>query len=83
MLGNGTGGVSSRTNVAGIGFAFEFPDGASNGWGITGRVGGGANYFFFDWLGLGAELGVSFGYLSTAQPGYRVLDFGGGLEFQF
>ncbi|HVZ70968.1 MAG TPA: hypothetical protein VHJ20_01225 [Polyangia bacterium] len=65
------------------GFAFEFPDGRYNGGGIAGRVGGGANYFFYDWLGLGVELGVSFGYLSTNPTGYSVIDFGGGLEFQF
>jgi hypothetical protein len=65
------------------GLAFEFPETGANGWGIAGRVAGGANYFFFDWLGVGLELGVSFGYLSTPQPHYSILDFGGGLEFQF
>jgi hypothetical protein len=68
---------------AALGFAFEFPQSGSNGWGLAGRAAGGANYFFFDWLGVGAELGVSFGYLSTPDPHYSILDFGGGLEFQF
>jgi hypothetical protein len=67
----------------GAGLAFAFPNGAGNGLGPAIRVGGGANYFFFDWLGLGAEIGFSAGHLSTAKSGYSVLDFGGGLEFQF
>lgn len=68
---------------AAAGLAFSFPDGLSNGWGLAGRVGGGANYFFFDWLGLGIEVGFSAGYLTTAKPAYSVFDVGGGLEFQF
>jgi hypothetical protein len=67
----------------GAGLVFAFPDGTPNGLGPAGRVGGGANYFFFDWLGLGVELGVSAGHLSTASSTYSILDFGGGLEFQF
>jgi hypothetical protein len=68
---------------AAAGLAYQFPDGAADGWGVAARLGAGANYFFFDWLGLGVELGCSFGHLSTRPPGYAVLDFGGGLEFQF
>jgi hypothetical protein len=68
---------------AGVGLAYAFPNAASNGFGPVARVGGGANYFFFDWLGLGAELGASAGHLSTASGSYTLLDFGGGLEFQF
>jgi hypothetical protein len=67
----------------GAGLAFAFPNGAANGLGVAARVGGGANYFFFDWLGLGAEVGYSIGYLTTAAGSYSVFDFGGGLEFQF
>jgi hypothetical protein len=67
----------------GAGLAFAFPNGAANGLGPAVRVGGGANYYFFDWLGLGAEIGFSAGHLSTAKSSYSVLDFGGGLEFQF
>jgi hypothetical protein len=67
----------------GAGLAYSFPSNAGNGLGPAVRVGGGANYFFFDWLGLGAEIGFSAGHLSTARSGYTVLDFGGGLEFQF
>jgi hypothetical protein len=67
----------------GAGLVFAFPNGANNGLGPALRVGGGANYFFFDWLGLGAEIGFSAGHLSTARSSYTVLDFGGGLEFQF
>jgi hypothetical protein len=66
-----------------VGLAFSFPTGRSSGWGVAGRVGGGASYFVFDWLGLGLEIGFSTGYLTTASPTYTVLDFGGGVEFQF
>lgn len=68
---------------AGVGLAFAFPDGASNGLGLAARGGGGANYFIFDWFGLGAEIGYSVGQLSTARSNYNVFDFGAGLEFQF
>jgi hypothetical protein len=69
----------------GAGLVFVFPDGAPNGAGVALRAGGGANYFFFDWLGVGGEIGVSFGHVSYphASASYSVLDFGGGLEFQF
>src|SRR5204862_7886532 len=67
----------------GAGLAFSFPNGAGNGLGPAVRVGGGANYFFFDWLGLGVEIAYSAGHLSTAKSTYAVLDFGAGLEFQF
>jgi hypothetical protein len=65
------------------GLAFAFPNGAGNGMGLAVRAGAGASYFFFDWLGLGAELGYSVGRLSTADPSYSELDVGGGIEFQF
>jgi hypothetical protein len=65
------------------GLAFAFPNGAGNGMGLAVRGGAGANYFFFDWLGLGAELDYTVGHLSTADPSYYELDIGGGLEFQF
>lgn len=73
---------------SGAGLLFAFPNGATNAAGIGARFSGGANYFFFDWLGLGAEVGFSFGridYDSTfkGSHNYAVLDFGGGLEFQF
>ncbi len=52
------------------------------------RAVGGANYFFFDWLGLGGQVGYSLGslgYDSTFKGShtYAVLDVGGGLVFQF
>jgi hypothetical protein len=73
---------------AAAGLVFAFPNGASDAPGLAIRGAGGANYFFFDWLGLGVEVGVSLGridYDSTFQGShtYSVLDFGGGLEFQF
>jgi hypothetical protein len=71
---------------AASGLVFVFPNNASAAAGIAGRVAGGANYFFFDWLGLGAEIGYSLGYHAATTPGqhgYSVMDFGGGIEFQF
>jgi hypothetical protein len=73
--------------VAG-GLVFAFANGASDAPGLAIRGGGGVNYFFFDWLGLGIEVGVSLGridYDATFQGShtYSVFDAGGGLEFQF
>ena len=70
------------------GLAFGFPNGASAGAGLMVRAVGGANYFFFDWLGFGAQVGFSFGSLGydstfTGSHTYEVLDVGGGLVFQF
>jgi hypothetical protein len=70
------------------GLVFAFPNGASDAPGLAVRGAGGANYFFFDWLGLGLEVGVSIGrvdYDGTFHGShtYSVLDLGGGLEFQF
>jgi hypothetical protein len=67
----------------GAGLVFAYPDGHPNGLGPAARVGGGANYFFFDWLGLGVELGVSVGHLSIASSSYSIVDFGGGVELMF
>jgi hypothetical protein len=73
---------------AGAGLAFVFPSGANSAIALMARAAGGANYFFFDWLGLGAEIGFSVGhaFYDATFPGshtYAVLDFGGGIEFQF
>jgi len=70
------------------GLAFAFPNGASAASGVMLRVVGGANYFFFDWLGLGGQVGYSLGSLNydstfTGSHTYAVLDLGGGLIFQF
>jgi len=70
------------------GLLFAFPNGATDSVGLAVRVAGGANYFFFDWLGLGAEVGFSVGRIDydatfVGSHNYAVLDFGGGLEFQF
>jgi hypothetical protein len=67
----------------GVGLAYAFPDGAGNTMGIAARGGAGAAWFFFDWLGLGAEFGYSVGSMSLAGQSYAELDFGGGVEFQF
>ena len=47
------------------------------------RAVGGANYFLFDWLGLGGQVGYSLGSPATTarfmgSHTYAVLDFGGG-----
>ena len=70
------------------GFVFSFPNGASAGWGVAARGVVGANYFFFDWFGLGAQLGFSIGTINydatfTGSHTYAIFDLGGGLEFQF
>jgi hypothetical protein len=74
--------------MGGGGLVFVFPDGASSAMGLAVRTAGGANYFFYDWLGLGVEIGFSLGHAwyDATFPGshtYSVIDFGGGLEFQF
>jgi hypothetical protein len=70
------------------GLAFAFPNGASAASGVMIRAVGGANYFFFDWLGLGGQVGYSLGHLGydstfMGSHTYAVLDLGGGLIFQF
>jgi hypothetical protein len=70
------------------GFVFSFPNGASAGWGVAARGVTGANYFFFDWFGLGAQLGFSLGRLNydatfTGSHTYAIFDLGGGIEIQF
>jgi hypothetical protein len=67
----------------GVGLAYAFPDGAGNKMGVAARGGAGAAWFFFDWLGVGAEFGYSVGSMSLAGQAYAELDFGGGVEFQF
>jgi hypothetical protein len=70
------------------GFVFAFPNGATDALGLAVRAAGGANYFFFDWLGLGIQVGVSLGRIDydatfKGSHNYSVVDFGGGVEFQF
>jgi hypothetical protein len=73
----------------GGGLVFVFPNGVHDATGVALRAAGGANYFFFDWLGLGGEVGFSLGHIGYdatfphSSHAYAVLDFGGGLEFQF
>ena len=70
------------------GLAFAFPSGASAASGLMIRAIGGANYFFYDWLGLGGQVGYSLGSLNydstfMGSHTYAVLDIGGGLILQF
>jgi hypothetical protein len=74
--------------VAQAGLAYAFPSGADAAAGFIVRAVGGANYFFFDWFGLGAQVGFSLGSLDydstfSGRHGYAVFDVGGGVEFQF
>ncbi len=73
---------------ADAGLVFAFPNGATDALGLAVRAAGGANYFFFDWLGLGAQVGFSLGRIDYdgtfhGSHTYSIVDFGGGLEFQF
>jgi hypothetical protein len=73
---------------AAAGFVFAFPNGANAASGLAFRAVGGANYFFFDGLGVGGQVGYSLGGLSydstfKGSHTYAVLDFGGGVIFQF
>jgi len=73
---------------AAAGLVFAFPNGASAAIGVAFRAVGGANYFFFDWLGVGGQVGYSLGALNydstfMGSHTYAVLDIGGGLVFQF
>jgi hypothetical protein len=70
------------------GIAFAFPNGASAASGLMVRAVGGANYFLYEWLGLGGQVGYSLGSIGydstfTGSHTYAVLDVGGGLIFQF
>jgi hypothetical protein len=73
---------------ASAGLVYAFPTGASSAAGVALRAVGGANYFFFDWLGLGAQVGYSLGSISydstfTGSHRYAIIDVGGGIVFQF
>lgn len=70
------------------GLVFAFPDGADAAAGVTGRVAAGATYFFYDWFGIGAQVGISLGHLAydATLPGsrtYSVFDVGGGVDLAF
>lgn len=70
------------------GLVFAFPNSAAAATGLVVRAVGGANYFVFDWLGGGLQVGYSLGaigYDSTfvGSHTYAVLDIGGGVTFQF
>lgn len=73
---------------AAAGFAFIFPDQTRDSIGLIGRGVIGADYFFFDWLGVGAQAAMTLGYAfykSTAGVSdvYGVIEFLGGPVFQF
>jgi hypothetical protein len=74
--------------VGDAGLVFAFPNGATDATGLAIRGAGGVNYFFFDWLGLGLQVGFSAGRIDYdgtfhGSHNYSVFDFGGGVEFQF
>ena len=73
---------------AGAGPIFLFPDQARSAFGLAMRGGGGVNYFFFDWFGVGIEGDLSLGhaFFDSSVPAshtYAVFDIGAGVEFQF
>jgi hypothetical protein len=45
-----------------VGLAYLFPDGARSGLGPLVRAGVGGHYFFYEWLGVGAELTLALGH---------------------
>jgi hypothetical protein len=70
------------------GLVYVFPDDGRAALGVALRGGGGATYFFYDWIGVGLEACFSLGhvsYESTYNRGatYALFDFGGGVEVQF
>lgn len=76
------------------GLVFVFPGEGESASGLGARVGGGASYFLFDWLGLGVEANLSVasvdygggaagGVGASTNSGYTVFDVGGGVELQF
>lgn len=71
-----------------VGLAYLFPDETKAALGPVARAGIGANYFFYDWLGVGAEVlaGVGHaGYVSGAPLDDTIgsIDFALGVELQF
>ncbi len=73
---------------AATGLIYLFPEQARSAVGVALRAGGGIEYFFYDWFGLGIEgnLALGRGFFSsdyTYGHGYVVFDIGGGVEFQF
>jgi hypothetical protein len=73
---------------ASAGLVYAFPTGASSAAGFAARAVVGANYFFFDWLGLGAQIGYSLGSIGydatfMGSHTYALFDLGGGIVFQF
>lgn len=79
--------IVAHVKAAG-GLVYVFPDDGRAAVGVAVRGGGGATYFFYDWIGLGLEACLSLGHVSydsTYNRGatYAVFDFGGGVEIQF
>jgi hypothetical protein len=71
-----------------MGLVYLYPDHFKNAMGVMVRAGGGLRYFIYDWLGFGAELGMSLGHANfdddyTGNNVYRVVDLAAGVEFQF
>ena len=79
--------IVAHAKAAG-GLVYVFPDDSHAAIGVALRGGGGATYFFYDWIGLGLEACLSLGhvsYASTSDHGatYALFDFGAGVEVQF
>lgn len=72
----------------GAGLVFLYPDGFRNTMGVAVRGGGGLRYYLYDWLGFGAELGVTLGHASfsddyTGERTHFLGDLSVGAELQF
>jgi hypothetical protein len=70
------------------GLGYQFPDGARSALGPVVRVGLGAKYFFYEWIGVGGELTASTGRAayqdgSTLSRTLGSLDATLGVELQF
>jgi hypothetical protein len=71
-----------------VGLAYLFPDETKDAVGFVARAGVGGAYFFYDWLGVGAEVlfGVGHAGYVAGAPLARMLgtaDFMLGVELQF
>lgn len=70
------------------GLLFLYPDRFQNAMGVAVRGGGGLRYYLYDWLGFGAELGMTLGHASftdeyTGDSTHFLGDLSANVEFQF
>lgn len=79
---------------AAMGPAFLFPTGVDRAFGLAARVGAGAKWYAYDWLGFGAELGAvaattgldergAFNAATGLDAGFALLELLAAVEVQF